>query len=346
MLAGAAALAAAPPARFSELPESNTRSRSLLAFYPQRNLHPVQLVFASPGLEGPELLSAGAWRWELSLQESNTLNRARLAAPSSTLLLDLETTRLTLGLRRGLRGGWELGAELPLLRRWGGVLDRPIETVERAVSLLNPLRGEFARNQARMLVVDGGLVLLEEQGTAAGVGDLALTLGKRLRSQTAHGPALAARLIIELPTGSRERWLGNGGLDLALALSAGRTAGSRAWVVQVAAVLPSDPFEELSSGSSSGNELPAAEAGAFLTAGVGGSWRLSSRLSLYGQLTYYGSPISGTGFAELERSLWECGAGLSFRLGSRTIWQVGGIENLVVEPGVDFSLVSRLVIEF
>ena len=346
MLAGAAAFAAAPAACSPGQNGSSSCFGSVLAFYPQRNLHPVQLVFLSPVFEGPELLDAGVWRWGLALEESNTVNRARVAGSSSSLLLDVETTRAALGLRRGLGGGWEVGAELPLLRRWGWFLDRPIEAVERAVSQLNPLRGELARGRSRMLVIDSGQVLLDEEGNHGGAGDLALTVGKSLRPRTARGPALAARLIIELPTGSRERWLGNGGVDLALALSAGSAVGGRAWAVQVAAVLPSDPFRDLSPAASSGADVPAAEAGLFFTAGAGGSWRLNSRLSLYGQLTYYGSPLSGTGFDELERSLWELGAGMTLRLTPRTSLQIGGIENLVVEPGVDFSLVSRLLFEF
>ena len=346
MLAGAAAFAAAPPPVVPGCDESHVRSWSSFAFYPQRNLHPVQLVFLSPVFEGPELLDAGLWRWELSLAESNTVNQAGLPGPSSSLLLDVETTRVGLRLRRGLMRGWEVGAELPLLRRWGGFLDRPIEAVERAVSRLNPLRRSRVRNRSRMLVVRRGQVLLDEEGSSAGVGDLVLSLAKSLRSQTAHGPALAVRLIAELPTGSRKRWFGNGGPDLALTLSAGRAAPRYAWAVQVAAVLPSDPFPDISPSPSSRTGFPEAEAGGFFTAGAGGSWYLNSRLSVYGQLAYYGSPVSGTGFGELERSLWELGAGMTLRLSNRASWQVGGIENLVVEPGVDFSLVSRLVLEF
>lgn len=300
-------------------------------FYPLGRRHPVQGVFLSPPLTGPEVLPSGRWRLGWRLEESNTLNRGAVSLRSQ-VLLDTEVTRLAVDLARGLGGGWELRVELPWKRRWGGVLDRPIEVVERAVGQSNPLRAQLARNGSRLLLLDAGVRVIDQRAGASGWGDLEVGLvrGGVLTS----GLEVSGEVRLALATGDRKAWLGSGGMDAAVVLRAGRGDRPLAWTTQIAWIDPADPFRERPGGLRTRRHLE-------LSAGLRG--RLTGNLKGELQLAWRQSAIGGSRLDEFEQDLWELAAGLAWPLGERLIWQVGLIENLVVAPGADVTLYSRFV---
>ncbi|MDQ7007580.1 MAG: DUF3187 family protein [Acidobacteriota bacterium] len=300
-------------------------------FFPLGRRHPVQGVFLSPPLTDAAVLPAGGWRLGWRFEESNTLNRGATSS-GTQVLLDTESSRLALDLGWGLGGGWELRAELPWHWRWGGVLDRPIEAVERVFSQLNPLRGRVPRNASRLYLLADHALVIDQRGAVSGWGDVELGLVRGV--VLASGLQVAGEWRLALPTGDEKTWLGSGGVDLALVLRAGKGDGGRGWVAQVAWVDPADPFETLPGGLSSRRHLE-------VSGGVRG------RLGTLGgqvQLAWRQSAIAGSGLAEFEEDLWEVAAGLEWRLKPGLTWQVGLIENLVVAPGADVTVYSRFVL--
>jgi hypothetical protein len=301
------------------------------ALLPVRNFQPVQLLFPGPRHAGAGVLEAGRWSASLELVESNTLNASRNELTGTAIELDVETTRTSVALRRGLGGGWELGLTLPHVARWGGVLDRPIEAVERLVDRLNPKRELRPRGETVLRYERLGREIFDRRGPEAGLGDVGVAL-KLSFPGGKPGRRWALRGGVELPTGDESRLLGSGGTDLWIGGVFERPLGPGRFVSNLNLVVPDGRWEEAG-----------LDTGLYATAAVGWAYVWTPRVTVSAQLGYYGSPLEETGTEELELALWDLSAGVSLRLGSGWSWQLGGVQNLVYQSGADFSVVSRWV---
>lgn len=299
---------------------------------PVRNQQPLQVLFPGPAHEGARVLPAGAWQVGVELNESNTLNVSRDEEAGTFIALDFEVTRLTVDVARGLGSGWDVAVSVPYSARWGGVMDRPIEAVERVFDQLNPKREERPRNRVALgYVRDGRTVIPTRTRPEAGLGDVGLRIRKSFAC-TGGGTRWAWRAGLELPTGDEEKVFGSGGTDgwTGVAVETGHWGGR--FVGNVNLVLPGEAWD------GSGVEVDA-----FPTAAAAWWYPWWPRASLSVQLGYYGSGFDETGTEELEDALWDLSVGLSVDLGSGWRWQLGGTQNLVYQPGADFTVTSRLV---
>ncbi|RMF83781.1 MAG: DUF3187 family protein [Nitrospinota bacterium] len=302
---------------------------------PVRNFQPVQLLFLYLPFEGTTLTPQGHWALSFGLAESNTINETIDRAENTSLLFDLETTRFTLGARYGVLPRVELGVEIPFIARWGGFLDRFIEGVERVVNKLNPARKRGPVNTVRFHLQRNGELIFSRGESALGISDLVLSGKGLLWEEGETYPALAARLQIKLPTGDEERLLGSGKTDIGVGLVAQKTLWRFTLYSNLNYIMPGEVF--------AGKGL---ETRNFFTAALGIEYRWTSHFSLLGQAEYYQSPFTDTGLEELDQSLWEISFGFNWALGSHLLWQLGGIQNLVVAPAADFSFQSHLVYQF
>jgi hypothetical protein len=301
------------------------------ALLPVRNFQPVQLLFPGPRHAPASALSAGSWSVAVELSESNTLNVSQNDVTGTGIELDLEATRVAIRLRRGLGGGWELGAEVPYVARWGGVLDRPIEIVERSVNQLNPTRDERARGLTRLRYERRGRSVFSASGPRAGLGDVGLFVHRSFEPVGGEG-RWALRGGVELATGDEEQLFGSGGTDAWLGAVYSRPLGRGRLTGNLNLVFPEAVWE----GSG-------VETSGFATAALGWACPWRPRTSLSVQLGYYQSPFEQTGTDELELDLWDLSASARFRLEGGWSWQIGGVQNLVYQSGADFSLLTRLV---
>jgi hypothetical protein len=118
------------------------------------------------------------------------------------LVLDAETQRLGLTVRRGFGKGLEASLELPFINSGGGSLDNLIEGWHSAFGLPNSNRSDRPRDQYRIRYVRNGQdVLLRTQGSS-GIGDVRLAAGWALT------PALTLRGMLQLPTGDADTLTG------------------------------------------------------------------------------------------------------------------------------------------
>ena len=324
LLLVAATGAAAQPAG----PDPARPSGGLL---PVRNFQPVQLLFPGPRHARASALAAGSWSVSVELAESNTLNASRDAVTDTGIELDLETTRVAVRVRRGLGSGWELGLTLPYLARWGGVLDRPVELVERSVNQLNPTRDERPRGLTRLRYERLGRTVFSASGPRAGAGDVGLLVHKSFEPEGAEG-RWALRGGVELATGDEGRLFGSGGTDWWVGAAYSRPLAAGWMTGNLKLVVPEAVWE----GSG-------VETSSFATAALGWSYPWRPRTTLGVQLGYYGSPLSRTGTDELEFDLWDLSASAGFRLQGGWSWQIGGVQNLVYQSGADFTVLTRLV---
>ncbi len=214
-------------------------------------------------------------------------------------------------------------------------MDRFIEGVERAVGRLNDDREEGPVNTVAFRFQQEGETVFDRGESAFGPGDLVFG-GKGLLWQEGQTtPALAARLLIKVPTGSEERLFGSGKPDIGLGFSAQKTIWRFVFYGNLNYIIPGEVFKE--AGLETRN---------FLTAGLGGEFRWMPRFSLLLQTEFYQSAFEDVGVEELDRDLWELAFGFNFALTPNLLWQFGGIQNLVVESGADFSLQTNFVYRF
>lgn len=189
---------------------------------PTFNQSPLVQIYGLPALGNATVL--GAHRSEVQLTAALANNFTSGIHGSESLTLDGETHRVTLGLRRGLGDGYEVGAEIPYVRQTGGFLDHTIESWHHLFGLPNAGREFVPRDRLIYRYARGSQTLIDVENPSSGIGDVRLTGARRL------GPASALRLSIKLPTGEASALRGSGATDVALWVStACRDCGRLGW---------------------------------------------------------------------------------------------------------------------
>lgn len=189
------------------------------AFGPGGNSGALARSFALPMLGDTAVLAPGRSETGLLFDVTNEYLREGFCA-DECLVLDGETSRLRLLHRWGLRGGWDLRVEIPLLDEGGGFLDGWIQDWHRWFGLPNGGREQVADDQYLYRYQRTALTEFERTAPGSGLGDVTVGFGRAL------GRDSALRGAVKLPT-SDESLVGGhntGGalwLDLALPLPAG-----------------------------------------------------------------------------------------------------------------------------
>lgn len=225
--------------------------------FPVRNQLPLALPFLEPAPRSGFLVGARVVAWSFSLAYESTLVASdpmidlyrrddfatyggRVTQPvlegvaagspsGSAYYVDGETLRAVLDAQMGLSERFEIGLEVPLLLHTRGFMDSPIDTFHSWLDLPDGGRTVFARNQYVVGYSDDGrTVFLDESPTGLRLGDVVLS-GRAALARGAGGrSALAASLLVKLPTGSVERVDGSGHADVAAGLQASWRIGRSA----------------------------------------------------------------------------------------------------------------------
>ena len=180
------ALAAAQ--EFGPIQTRNMRSLSqqFLRFYP-----------------GEHLLDAGAQQFDFGYTNANEFRRIR-SGGAVVLEEDAETSRALFRYQRGMKGGFTLGAEVPLVSRGGGFMDPIIDWYHTRV--LNTLLERHDVPFGRSVIAGPGYSF----GSASGLGDVTVTAAQRV------GRNWIAEAGVKLPTGEANKLLGSGSADAGL----------------------------------------------------------------------------------------------------------------------------------
>ncbi|BDI29068.1 hypothetical protein CCAX7_11190 [Capsulimonas corticalis] len=194
-----------------------------------RNQRPYQLLFLGFSPQSASVLPDGRTRVSAQFDIANDV-----LAPSpkegAAVREDTETQRLALSYARGVGGGFEASAIIPVVARNGGVLDKLAETYHRLVGFDHPTRDVYFGR--RDLPSYQSVVSFDRPGgdsatfgAAFGLGDTQLTLKHALLRGLRTG--VAARLGITLPTGDKNHLLGSGGVDYGADLDVDQMLSSR-----------------------------------------------------------------------------------------------------------------------
>lgn len=188
---------------------------------PTRNSRPFSLLFLrfapSAGVLGPgESEASFAW----------TCANDYRSRP--VILEDQETSRFDLSYKKGLKGGWEIQAEVPYLVRSGGFMDPIIDWWHKSVLGVEP-PGRSTAPYGKCLIAVPGRTF----GSASGLGDASVRLSRRL------APWAVGTVGVKAPTGDDGGLLGNGAFDFGASVTGDWSLGGRlslfaqlAWVAQ------------------------------------------------------------------------------------------------------------------
>ena len=194
-----------------------------------RNQRPYQLLFLGFSPQSASVLPAGQTR---AAAQFDIANDVLIPSPGEGAAVreDTETQRLALSYARGVGGGFEASAMLPVVARNGGILDKLAETYHRLAGFDRPVRDVYIGRNS--LPSYQSVVSFDQPGGASATFGVAFGLGDAqftLKHALWRGPraGVAARLGVKLPTGDRSRLLGSGGADYGLDIDADRTLSSR-----------------------------------------------------------------------------------------------------------------------
>jgi len=177
---------------------------------------PFGQLYGVPALGDARVLAAGRWQVAVGAVAANEFVRRTPGAEQ--IVIDEETHRLSLGLRRGFGGGVEWTFELPWLAYGGGRLDGMLERWHNVFALPTEGRGSVPRNRLFISYVRDGVERVHLSEPVSGVGDLRMGIGKQLWDTPRR--ALALRLELKFPTGASDGLAGSGGPDVAAWASA------------------------------------------------------------------------------------------------------------------------------
>jgi len=302
--------------------------------FPVRNFQPIQqLVLSMPG-DRAAVLKKGVLDVRVELAETASIFRDQ--GPQASVTMKFETLRSGVFLRYGATERWELSVEVPVLYRYRGFMDGPIQAVERATTGLSPARNALGQSPYVFNISRGGRTVASGSEGAVGLGDSTVYSKYQLLSETALLPALSVRTAVKLPTGDEGQFFGSGSPDVGFGLAAEKGFGGR-WVVygNLNGVVPT--------GRIAGMPLQPTISGI-----VAVEYLWSENLSITTQFDYYSTPFHGAGTRVLDKGVTESVVGFSYRLTQHLLWQGYGIENLDLITGsaADFTLSTLLTYRF
>lgn len=167
----------------------------------------------------------GQWR----LTSSTASHSSQNADGVEMSLFDGETTRISLATEWRVAERISIGVEVPYFTHSRGALDGVVEQWHDWFGFPNNLRDLVPRDQIDFRYSDNGVLLLDNQRSQRGVGDIRLT-GSWIWQDTATSTK-ALRVALKLPTGDSDQLTGSGAADIALGLVADHNmlGGSSRW---------------------------------------------------------------------------------------------------------------------
>ena len=288
-----------------------------------RNLSPPMAIFGVPswdmGLDS-EMPSRLALSWEMA-----SYFRFVNAGPEQ-LIVDGETWRASLIYQRAVAGNWTIGAELPMVRQSGGVLDDVIDAWHNAFNLPDGRRNSRPEDELQMFYTDGSGPFYFLSQPDNGLGDLQLSAARSFGIRDEW----LVKLTLKLPTGDDSLLAGSGAADLGVTFL---RSGAGAW--------RSHPVGWFLGGSllriGQPESFPA-QARDWVGIGMAGlSWQPFSRVGFKAQLdlhtAFYDSRLEELGDAAMQATL-----GGWWNVDERRTLTVAVIEDLIVRAAPDVVL--------
>lgn len=183
-----------------------------------QNQSPLVQIYGLPSIGEASLLPTGKADVRLILDQAS--NYASDSNPRESILLDGESTRITLDGRYGIARGIEFGVEIPSVILGGGFLDSFIEGYHRTFGFPQGGRDQAPRNRLVFRYQRDGTERLKMDSSSYGLGDIRLSGGLQLYQKDEASRAVALRATLKLPTGDSGQLHGSGSTDFSLWITA------------------------------------------------------------------------------------------------------------------------------
>jgi hypothetical protein len=184
-----------------------------------KNQSPVVQIYGLPSAGNATLLPPGRKEFNVTLDHS--INYVEDSNSRERILLDGETTRMTLGGRYGLSKSVELGVEIPYIVHSGGFLDGFIINYHDSFGFPQGGRDQAPRNRLIYRYSLDGVERLKIDSASSGLGDIGLTAGLQIYHDAQEYPrAVAIKASVKLPTGDSASLHGSGSTDFSFLIAA------------------------------------------------------------------------------------------------------------------------------
>lgn len=298
------------------------------------NRSPVAQIFGLPGPGTARLLTPGKNAAEFALDTAQ--NFTHNSSGGETILLDGESYRFNLNLRRGLMPRLEAGIDLPYLAHSGGSLDGFIEDWHDTFGLPQNRRDQAPHDRLLYSYVRDGKQEILVDDDAQGIGDIRFSAAWQIKAADAEEPwATAVHAGLKLPTGDSDDLLGSGSTDLSIWLSA-----ARSWVNNGSALALFGSFGAL--GLTDGDVIEDRQNNLVVFGTLGGGWRPLDWLVLKLQLDSH-TPFYDSDLPELGDPAALLTFGGDLALSESIALELGVSEDIATEtsPDIVFRLALR-----
>lgn len=178
------------------------------------NTRPIVLVHAIPASRSAQI--TGQDEWQASLDTEVTNHFSYNYDSNETVRFDGETTRVALSVKHGVSHDSELEVIVPFISHEGGSLDQFIEDWHDFFGFPQNGRKDNPRDQLHFFYEKNGVVKLDFQEPASGMGDIQLVFAVNMMEQDeAVSGKLALKTALKLPTGDSDKLTGSGGGSIA-----------------------------------------------------------------------------------------------------------------------------------
>jgi hypothetical protein len=227
--------------------QETTLRDTLLDPLPIRDQYLLGNGFYSFEPEGARVLENGEWMFDIHAADANTFSKSgwisrslageeplqragalatldnpRYQLRDSVFLIDGETHRTTLALRRGIGTHAEIGLSIPISTIGGGWADGTIEAVHHTLRIGDDERNALNRNSETVYVRTPHVTYLRDREAGYALGDIALTAKYEVTRLESAKFSVAVAGSLELPTGNANTLDGSGSLDAGIRVIATR----------------------------------------------------------------------------------------------------------------------------
>lgn len=307
------------------------------------NLNPFHLPYGVPASFGTRTLPPKSSELTVALDTVSYLNTDNTAVSGSErLLLDGETYRGSLTLRRGFRPRWEYFLELSAVGHHGGLFDSFIKGWHTFFGLPQGGRDVVPHDRLALIYEDGPGTRINIQRDTFSLGDLVLGVGYSLPEWPVLNDGLTVRGTMKIPTGNAGSLAGSGRFATSLwAETSGAlpwSAASREWLYAATlGLVVADPPKRLSD--------VADPVIGFGRAGV--TWRALSRVHFTVQVDVHSSPYRASNVDVLADPVVILGLGGFVQVTENAILEIAvteddGMQRAAPDIGLHTALRWRL----
>jgi len=188
-------------------------------FYTQ-NQSPLIQIFGLPSIGDPSLVSAQ--KADLRFIIDLTNNFVQEQNQRESVVLDGQSTRISLDARYGIAKNFEVGLMIPYIFEAGGFTDGFIDWYHNTFGFTEGGRDQAPKDRLLYQYQKDQQVRLNVDQSSNGIGDIQFTGGYQLyRNPDKPSRAVSLRASLKLPTGDSDNLHGSGSTDFSLWMTAG-----------------------------------------------------------------------------------------------------------------------------